>query len=33
MMIDEKFYENLENEFNVIYPKQDGATYSSLLNY
>lgn len=33
MIIDETFYEKLEEDFQVIYPNQSGATYTSLLNY
>lgn len=32
-MIESNFYELLENEFNVIYPGNSSATYSSLLNF
>lgn len=33
MMMFEQFYKDLESEYQVIYPEQSGATYTSLLNF
>ncbi|RST89499.1 modification methylase [Vagococcus humatus] len=32
-MIEDNFYSNLESNYKVTYPEQEGATYTSLLNF
>ncbi|MGX7059709.1 DNA methyltransferase [Vagococcus humatus] len=33
MIIEDNFYSNLESNYKVTYPEQEGATYTSLLNF